>query len=41
MKKDDLLSKNQMRYAVTELRTLVRCRGCPYIIPIHYAFQTP
>jgi serine/threonine protein kinase len=30
-----------MKYAITELKTLIKCRGCKYIIPLYFAFQTP
>lgn len=40
MSKDKLLYKGQMKYALTELNVLIKCRKCPYIIPIYYAFQT-
>jgi len=30
-----------MKYALTELKVLTKCRACKYIIPIYYAFQTP
>ena len=29
-----------MKYAFTELRTLIKCRQCKYIIPLYFAFQT-
>ena len=38
--KDKLLYKNQMKYALIELRALERCRGCAYVIPLYFAFQT-
>lgn len=41
LSKSKLLDKSQMKYALTELRVLMSCRGCPYIIPLYYAFQTP
>jgi serine/threonine protein kinase len=30
-----------MKYAMTELKTLIKCRRCKYIIPLYFAFQTP
>jgi serine/threonine protein kinase len=30
-----------MKYAITELKTLIKCRQCKYIIPLYFAFQTP
>jgi serine/threonine protein kinase len=41
LKKEELLLRNQMKYALTELRALIKCRKCKYIIPIYFAFQTP
>jgi serine/threonine protein kinase len=41
LSKDKLLSTGQMKYALVELRSLILCRGCPYVVPIHFAFQTP
>jgi serine/threonine protein kinase len=41
LNKEKLLLRNQMKYAITELRTLVKCRGCKYVIPLYFAFQTP
>lgn len=35
------MGTGQMRYALVELRSLVSCRGCPYVVPLHFAFQTP
>ena len=29
-----------MKYAMTELSILQRCRSCPFIINLGYAFQT-
>ena len=40
LSKDNLLGRNQMKYALTELRTLVKCRECPYVITLYFAFQT-
>jgi len=33
--------KNQMKYAITERKVLIRCRLCKYVIPMYFAFQTP
>jgi serine/threonine protein kinase len=41
LNKEKLLLRNQMKYAITELKTLIKCRKCKYIIPLYYAFQTP
>jgi serine/threonine protein kinase len=40
LSKDKLLAMNQMKYALIELRALQRCRGCKYVIPLYFAFQT-
>ena len=40
MNKDELLYRNQMKYAMTELSILKNCKNCPFIIPLGYAFQT-
>ena len=40
MNKDELLYKNQMKYAMTELSILKNCIECPFIIDLGYAFQT-
>ena len=38
--KEALFFKQQMKYAITELEILKKCTKCPFIIPLHYAFQT-
>jgi len=40
LSKDKLLSTGEMKYALVELRSLILCRGRPYVV-IHFAFQTP
>ena len=40
MNKDELMYKNQIRYAMTELSILKNCHKCPFIIDFGYAFQT-
>ena len=40
MSKDKLLYKGQMKYALTQLNTLVKSESCAFIIPLDYAFQT-
>lgn len=40
LKKKDLIVKKQLKYAVTEAKVLKQANH-PFIINLHYAFQTP
>ena len=39
MKKEDVLKRNQVRHTLTE-RNLLQTVSHPFIVPLHYAFQT-
>lgn len=40
LSKNELVQKRQLRYALTELEVLKLSVECPFILKLHYAFQT-